>query len=257
MKPSVTASPNSQTEIRNRIADGRITWVGPLIMLSSRTIIGLILTALVAAIFFRGSADPWAEAYPWWRVYTGLIGLGSVPVYFLARREGISIPDLINVSRKGWQRDVLIGLGLFLPFLMLGMGGIMTIVALFRYDLPAGVEHLPIWATVFIIVIWPIIWGVSEDVTYLGYSLPRVDSLTGGRKWLAVVIIWALLSIQHVFVPFTGLAWQVIAGWFIGLLPLAVFYCWLYWRLNRLLPIIVAHVLADIVSVLMPLLLWG
>jgi membrane protease YdiL (CAAX protease family) len=226
-------------------------------MLLSRTIIGLILTALVAAIFFRGSADPWAEAYPWWRVFSALIGLGFVPLYFLARREGIGILDLINFSRKGWPRDVLIGLGLFVPFLMLGMGGIMTIVVVFRYDLPTGVENLPLWATLFIIVIWPVIWGVSEDVTYLGYSLPRVEALAGGRKWLAVAVVWLFLSLQHVFVPFTGLAWQVVVGWYIGLLPLAVFYCWLYWRLGRLLPIIVAHVLADVVSVLMPLLLWA
>jgi len=257
METSATVSPNSQAEIQKRIAEGKISWVGPLIMLSSRTIIGLILTALVAAIFFRDSADPWAETYPWWRVFGALIALGLVPLYFLARREGIGILELGNFSRKGWPRDVLIGLGLFVPFLLLGMGGIMTIVALFRYDLPAGVEHLPIWATLFILIIWPIIWGFSEDFTYLGYSLPRIEALTGGRKWLAVVVIWFFLSSQHVFVPFTGLAWQVVVGWFIGLLPLTVFYCWLYWRLGRLLPIIVAHVLADIVSALMPLLLWG
>jgi membrane protease YdiL (CAAX protease family) len=225
-------------------------------MLSSRTVIGLIITATVAAIFFRGSADPWAEAYPWWRVFAVLIGLGIVLLYLLARREGISILDLGNFSRRDWLRDSLIGLGLFIPFLLLGMGGIMTIVALFRYDLPAGVENLPTWATLFILFIWPIIWGVTEDFTYLGYSLPRIEALTGGRKWLAVIVIWLFLSSQHVLVPFTSLAWQVVAGWFIGLLPLTVFYCWLYWRLGRLLPIIVAHVLADVASVLIPLFLW-
>ena len=226
-------------------------------MLSSRAIIGLIITALVAAIFFQGSVDPWAAVYPWWRVFGALVGLCLVPLYFLVRKEGIAILDLGNFSRKGWERDVLIGLGLFFPFLLLGMGGIMTIVALFRYDLPTGVEHLPIWATVFILIIWPIIWGVSEDMTYIGYCLARIEALTGRRKWLAVVIIWIFLSTQHVLVPFTGLAWQVVVGWFIGLLPLTVFYCWLYWRLGRLLPIMVAHVLADVASVMIPLFLWG
>ena len=257
MSTPVTTLPNSLVEIQKRIADGKITWAGPLIMLSSRAIIGLITTALVATIFFRGSVDPWAAAYPWWRVFCALIGLGLIPLYFLVRKEGITIPDLGSFSHRSWKRDVLVGLGLFIPFLLLGMGGIMTIVVLFRYDLPAGVENLPIWATLFILIIWPIIWGISEDITYLGYSLPRIEALTGKRKWLAVVLIWFFLSFQHVLVPFTGLAWQVVVGWFIGLFPLTVFYYWLYWRLGRLLPIMVAHVLADVASVLIPMFLWG
>ena len=213
--------------------------------------------ALVAAVFFRDSADPWGEAFTWWRVFGALVGLCLIPLFFLARREGISIADLGNYRREGWLRDVLIGLGLFVPFLILGMGGIMAIVALFQYDYPAGVEQLPTWASLFIIIIWPVIWGVSEDITYLGYSLPRIEALTGGRKWLVVIIMWLFISMQHALVPFTGLAWQVVAGWLIGLIPMTVFYCWLYWRLGRLLPIMVAHVLADVASVLIPLFLWG
>jgi membrane protease YdiL (CAAX protease family) len=212
--------------------------------------------AFVAVVVFRDSADPWGEAFSWWRVFGALVALCLIPLFYLVRREGISTVDLGNYRRKGWQRDVLIGLGLFVPFLLFGMGGILTIVALFQYDLPAGVEQLPSWATLFIIIVWPIIWGVSEDNTYLGYSLPRIEALTGGRKWVVIVTMWFFISLQHILVPFTGLAWQVVAGWFIGLIPMTVFYCWLYWRLGRLLPIMVAHVLADVASVLIPLFLW-
>ena len=257
MDTSATAPPNSQAEIQKRIANGKITWLGPLIMLSSRTVIGLILTALVAAFFFRGSADPWAEAFLWWRVYGALVGLGClIPLFYLARREGIRILDLGNYSHKGWLRDVLIGVGLFVPFILLGMGGIVGGMALFQYTPPVATEQLPTWATLFTIIIWPIIWTFSEDNTYMGYSLPRVEALTGGRKWLAVVVMWFFLSLQHIFSP-TGLAWQSVVSWSIALIPFTALYCWLWWRLGRLLPVMVGHWLADIVSVLIPLFLWG
>ena len=124
MKTPVTALPNPQTEIKKRMANGKITWAGPLIMLSSRTVIGLIILVLVVAIFFRGKADPWAEAFLWWRVYGTLVGVGClIPIFYRARREGISILDLGNYRREGWLRDVLLGVGLFVPYLLLGMGG--------------------------------------------------------------------------------------------------------------------------------------
>lgn len=257
MNTPVTALPNSQAEIQKRIANGKITWAGPLIMLSSRTVIGLIVMALVVAIFFRGSVDPWAEAFLWFRMYGVLVGLCLIPLFYLARREGISILDIGNYSRKGWLRDVLIGVGLVVPFILLGMGVVVVIMTLLQYAYPAPTEQLPMWATLFTIIIWPIIWAFSEDNTYIGYSLPRVEALTGGRKWLVVVIMWFFLSLQHSLFPFAGLAWQRVVSWSIALIPFTVFYCWLYWRLGRLLPIIVAHLLTDAVSLLISLYLWG
>jgi membrane protease YdiL (CAAX protease family) len=253
MKAPVTALPNSQTEIKKRMVNGKITWVGPLIMLSSRTVIGLIILVLVVAIFFRGSADPWAEAFLWWRVYGTLVGIGClIPIFFLVRREGIRILDLGNYSRSGWLRDVLIGVGIFFPYMLLASGPVVGMVLL-QHPTPEPTEQLPIWATLFSIVIWPIIWAFSEDNTYLGYSLPRVEALTGGRKWRVVVVVWFFLSLQHVLFPFAGLSWQILVSWFIGLIPAAVFYCWLWWRLGRLLPILVAHVLTDAATVLVSL----
>jgi hypothetical protein len=82
MDTTATVPRNSHAEIQKRIANGKITWAGPLIMLSSRTVIGLILTALVAAVFFRGTPAPWAEAFLWWRVYGALVGVGClIPLF--------------------------------------------------------------------------------------------------------------------------------------------------------------------------------
>jgi len=86
MNTPETVHLNSQTEIQKRIAIGNITWAGPLIMLSSRTVIGLIILVLVAATFFRDSAISWTDAFSWWRVYGVLVGLGClIPLHYLTR----------------------------------------------------------------------------------------------------------------------------------------------------------------------------
>jgi membrane protease YdiL (CAAX protease family) len=257
MKASSTALPNSQAEIKKRMANGKITWIGPLVMLSSRTVIGLIVLVLVVTIFFRRSADPWAEAFLWWRVYGTLVGIGClIPLFFLVRREGLRILDLGNYSQSAWLRDVLIGVGIFFPYMLLASGPVVGMVIL-QHPAPEATEQLPLWAAFITIVIWPIVWAFSEDNTYLGYSLPRVEALNGGRKWIAVLAVWFFLSLQHVFFPFAGLDWQILVSWFIGLIPAAIFYCWLWWRLRRLLPITVAHVLADAATVFVSLYFLG
>ncbi len=186
-----------------------------------------------------------------------LVGLGClIPLFFLVRREGIRILDLGNYRREGWLRDVLIGVGLFVPFILLGMGVIFGGMALFQYTPPAPTGQLPIWVILFTIIVWPIIWAFSEDNTYLGYSLPRVEALTGGRKWLAAVVVWFFLSLQHIFSP-PALAWQIVLSWLVATIPFTALYCWLWWRLRRLLPIMIAHYLADIASALVPLFLLG
>ena len=224
MNIPITTQPNSQTEIRKRIEDGKITWAGSLIMLSSRTVIGLIILVLVFAVFFRGSADPWTEAFSWWRVYGTLVGIGClISLFFLVRREGIRILDFGNYSRKGWPRDVLIRVGIFIPWMLLVSGPVVGMVLL-QHPAPEPTVQLPLWAVLFSVIIWPIIWAFSEDNTYLGYSMPRVEGLTGGRKWQVVIVIWFFLSLQHILFPVAGLTWQILVSWFIGLIPAMLHY---------------------------------
>jgi hypothetical protein len=86
---------NSTAEIQQRVAAGKITWAGPLIMLVARSILAVICQVLVAAIFFRGSADGWDQAGEWWRVYGTAIDAGCILLLlWLTRREGIRLFDL-------------------------------------------------------------------------------------------------------------------------------------------------------------------
>jgi membrane protease YdiL (CAAX protease family) len=256
MNASVAALPNSPAEIQKRVAAGRITWAGLLIMLAARSILAVICQALVAAIFFAGSADVWNEAGDWWRPYGTVIDVGCIVLLvWLARREGIRLFDLGSYSRQRWLRDVLIGLGLFVPvFLLLFVpSGILSGLAIYGGPAPEQMKSVTMVGFLYSLVIWPVIWAFAEDNTYAGYSLPRVEALTG-RKWLAVVVVSFFWALQHSFMPFT-LEWRHFVYRFVSSAPLAIVLCLLYLRQRRLLPMHIIHWLGNVVGVLMIMLM--
>jgi len=250
MNASVMASPNSKAKLQERIKAGQITWAGPLIMLAARPIFLLIGQALVAAIFYRGNDYALVEAGQWFRVFGTLVDVGClILLFYLTRREGIRLLDLGNYRRERWLRDVLIGLGLFIPFILLAMIPVMVIPMLIGYTLPTPSGSISMVATLYSLIIWPVIWVFAEDNTYLGYGLARVEALTG-RKWLAVVVMGFFMMLHHILVPFFSMEWQYWVTWVVGFTPFIIFYCWLYFRMRRLLPIMVAHYLLDVFSLL-------
>jgi membrane protease YdiL (CAAX protease family) len=98
------------------------------------------------------------------------------------------------------------------------------------------------------LIVWPIIWSVTEDTTYGGYSLPRVEALTG-RKWQAVVVVTFFVALQHIFLPLR-LEWQWLVRSFFGFVPFAVVFSLLYLRWRRLLPMHVIHWASDSLAVI-------
>ena len=41
------------------------------------------------------------------------------------------------------------------------------------------------------------LWGMTEEMTYQGYALPRLELLTG-QTWLAVVMVAVGFGLQHI-----------------------------------------------------------
>jgi membrane protease YdiL (CAAX protease family) len=242
---------NSAAEVQQRVVAGTITWAGPLIMLVARSVLAVICQALVSAIFYAGSADAWNEAGEWWFVYGTVIDAGCIVLLvWLTRREGIRLFDLGSYSRERWLRDVLIGLGFFVPvFLLAAYLPVAAIGGLVYVGTPplAG-ANLPMVGYLYGLIVWPIIWSVTEDTTYGGYSLPRVEALTG-RKWQAVVVVTFFVALQHIFLPLR-LEWQWLVRSFFGFVPFAVVFSLLYLRWRRLLPMHVIHWASDSLAVI-------
>jgi len=105
------------------------------------------------------------------------------------------------------------------------------------------------------VLVFPIVWGLTEQMTYNGYLVPRFRILwrTSGAV-ACVAFVW---SFQHVVMPLTfDVKFMVFR--LLSPVPFFVFSTLLFLRLRRLVPFVIAHALLDgasvLVGVLLPLL---
>jgi membrane protease YdiL (CAAX protease family) len=187
-------------------------------------------------------------------VYGTLIDAGCLALLWqLTRREGIRLFDLIGFERTRLVRDVALGLALIpvsLAFIFAGTYAAGWLV----YGKPAPpflLGHLPLAAALYGVLVWPFIWGLTEQMTYNGYLVPRFQVL--GSTSLAIAVVAFVWSLQHAFMPLTFdpkfMTFRLLSP-----IPFSVFQALLYLRLRRLVPFATAHALMDGATVLLPLL---
>jgi hypothetical protein len=161
MNESVTALPNSKAKLQERLQTGRITWKWPVIIVFARLILAVLAQALVAGLYMlQGHPTPWQAAAPWWIVYGTLIDIGCfILLARLVRWEGIRLFDLISFQRKRLGRDLLLGVGFILLFIILVVaGGIIAGRLIYgTTPAPAIMVPLPLWGTLYSLIVWPII----------------------------------------------------------------------------------------------------
>src|SRR5512133_3458949 len=234
--------PNSHEALRRRLDAGTLTWRGPALMLFARLVFGVLAQAVVVGIFLlRSSSTPWQDAEPWLPVYATLIDAGCLTLmWWLARREGIRLFDLVGFQRGRLARDVLLGLAIIPTALVFILGGVYAAGWLLYGTLtpPLLFESLPGPATLYAALVFPFLWGLTEQMTYNGYLLPRFKVVFGSTS-LAVACVAFVWSLQHVFMPLTFDA-KFIAFRLLSPLPYSVFLTLLYLRLRRLVPLAIA-----------------
>ena len=72
---------------------------------------------------------------------------------------------------------------------------------------------MPVWAIVYSLSLWWIIWSPTEEATYQAFALPRMRALTG-RTWLAFVVVGFVWAFQHSLLPFVWIgASSCFAPW--------------------------------------------
>jgi CAAX prenyl protease-like protein len=245
---SVANLPVSKESVYGGVAAARITWTGPLTMLAARSAFAILAQVLVTLILaWTRTPDPIRAGTAWWQVTGTLVDVGCLTLLFgFTRREGIHLADLVGLDKGRWRRDVVIGLGILavmFPVVMIG-GSLIARLLVFgslQPELPAEVmmKFLPLWAVIYSRAIWWVIWSATEEITYNGYALPRLQALTG-RTWLAVLMVSVAWALQHAFLPFIA-DWRVFLYLFIQMLPLVTVNQLLYLRFRRLPPLIVMH----------------
>jgi hypothetical protein len=248
---------NSQDALRRRLAAATLTWRGPVLMLCARSILAVGAQAVAAAILAAGSsATPWHDAEPWLPVYGTLIDAGCLGLLWrLTRREGIRLVDLVGFEPARLARDVLLGVALVPVSAAFILGGVYAVGWLLYGTLtpPYLFGSLPRPAAVYGVLVWPFIWGLTEQMTYNGYLAPRVQVLSGSTS-VAVGLVAFAWSFQHVVMPLTWEA-NFMVFRMLSPVPHSVFAVLVYLRLRRVLPLAVAHAVLDGGSVLIGVLL--
>ena len=253
---ALAIDPNSREMLLHRLAAGTLTTRGPAVMLFARTACAVAAQGLIAAIFaLRLSPTPWRDAEPWLPVYGTLIDAGCLALLWrLTRREGIRLFDLVGFKRRQLGRDVLLGVALIPVSLVFILGGVYAAGWLLYGTLtpPYLLGHLPLLAALYGVLVWPFIWGLTEQMTYNGYLLPRFQVVCRSTSVEIAVVAFAW-SLQQAFMPVTFdptfMLFRLLSS-----VPNSVFQTLLYLRLRRLIPFALAHALMDGATVLIPLL---
>ena len=181
----------------------RLAWVGPLFMLFARFLFDLLFQGLIAIFFsLRGDAAPLQSAAPWWTVYGSLIDIAClISIAFLLRGEGLKISALIDFKREFFWRDIHMALLLVFIFLVVEViGGTLTGVLIYSGPPPATMGALPLGGALYSLIIWPMLWGFTEQLTYQGYVLPRLQNLNG-KTWLTISMIAVGYALHHTALP--------------------------------------------------------
>jgi hypothetical protein len=246
---------NGREALLRRRDAGTLTWSGPALMLFARSVCAVAAQGLVAIIFaLRSSPTPWLDAAPWLPVYGTLIDAGCLALLWrFTRREGIALFDLA-FDRARVPLDLVLGLALIPINLVFILGGIYAAGWLVYGTLtpPYLIQPLPLPAALYGVLVFPAVWGLTEQMTYNGYLAPRFQVLCRSTA-VAVGLVAFSWSFQHVVMPLTFDA-KLMLFRLLSSVPNTIFSALLYLRFRRLVPLIVAHALLDGASVLIPLL---
>ena len=240
-------SKNSRAAILERQSGGTLTWSRPVLMLFARSGFAVAAQGLAAGILAsKGSPTPWRDAGAWLPVYGTLIDLGCLSgLWWLARREGITLLTLIGFDRKRLGRDMLFGIALIPPSLLLILAGNYgsSLLAFGNFDAPDVFAPLPLLPALYGVLFFPLVWGLTEQTTYNGYVLPRLQVLSRSSAF-AVAVVAVAWSFQHAVMPLTFnprfMLYRALAP-----LPFSTFQALLYLRIRRVVPLATAHWLMD------------
>lgn len=158
-------------------------------------------------------------------------------VAYLLRRSGESLGTIgVDASQPG--RDTARGA---LLAALVGLSGLVWYLAAHRagINLTVAAQGLPeLWWRTPVLVLGALENAVVEEVVVLGFVLHRLRQV--GWGWPAA--IWTSALIRGSYHLYQGL------GGFVGNVIMGLLFGWLFKRWSRVVPMIVAHALIDVVA---------
>ena len=107
------------------------------------------------------------------------------------------------------------------------------------------IRTLPLLGVLYSRILWWPLWSLVEELTYNGYTLPRLQEVTKSR-WLSVALVSFFWSSQHSFMPWVNPRHGLYL--LIMFIPLTIVLQIVYLRVRRLTPCIIGHWLMDLTS---------
>ncbi len=170
-----------------------------------------------------------------------LIGL----LILLTRINNSNYLELIKYEKgKTKLKEVII---ISLIVLSVGMGGMYLSGLIFYQKFPYMaadmIAPIPLWLAIINLFILPITTALAEDALYLGCGVNNINN-----KYLRIIIPGFFFALQHSFIPFL-LDMRFIGYRFLSFLPLTMILCYIYDKRKNPVPIMIAHALIDIFTV--------
>ena len=144
----------------------------------------------------------------------------------------------IGLDRLRLRRETLQGLGIAA---LIGLPGLGLVIVARQLGVNAELQGsglADIWYRYPVLVLEAVKNGVLEEIVMIGYLLTRLRAL----NWPAGRAILVSALIRASYHTYQGI------GGFVGNLVMGVLFGWWFARTKRVLPLVIAHIVIDIVS---------
>lgn len=183
------------------------------------------------------------DAEQTWDVIYQFVGafFGFAPVavvIYLLWEPGRSAFAAIGLDLRRFGRDLAAGVGLVA---LIGIPGLALYAAGRAAGITVQVEAAPLdpsWWTIPLLVLAALRAGLIEEVTVIAYLFDRLRRM-GWGTWTIIIAASLLRGSYHAY---QGL------GPVLGNIAMGVVFGWVYQRWGRVMPLVIAHTLIDIIA---------
>ncbi len=154
---------------------------GPMVALIARPVLALAgQTGLALMMRARHRPDPFRRAAGYWMVTSSVADVGCLlALRASARREGLSFREAagfgdhpVRNSGSAW-----VDVGALAPATVLSqfLDRLLNRGRADPYPAQIRASRTHGWTRAYSLTVWPVLWATTEEATYLGYALPRLE----------------------------------------------------------------------------------
>ncbi|WP_343073889.1 CPBP family intramembrane glutamic endopeptidase [Phytoactinopolyspora mesophila] len=169
------------------------------------------------------------------------IGFALIPValaLFLLSTPGQSVLRRIGLDFSRPWRDLAIGAGLAVIIGVPGLG-VYAVGVAFDWNVSISASGLQdYWWSVPILILRALMNALLEEVIAVGYLMTRLRQL-GWHVYAAIAASSVLRGSYHLYQGY---------GMALGNMAMGAVFAWWYHRTGRVMPLVIAHTILDIVS---------